>query len=99
MEPACRRDRRDEPAVAGTDCIGAAGDAEEMVGNGENRIDSHTAQQVADQTAYTAVPERREHGERVRGDRQAEGQDARALVAHRADRCDENRGNPAEKKE
>ena len=24
MEPTCRRDRRDEPAVAGTDCIGAA---------------------------------------------------------------------------
>ena len=76
MEPACRRDRRDEPAIAGTDCIGAAGDAEEMVGDGENRIDTHTAQQVADQSAYTAVPERRKYGERVCGDRQAEGQNA-----------------------
>lgn len=60
----------------GTDCIGAAGDAEEMVGDGENRIDTHTAQQVADQSAYTAVPERRKYGERVCGDRQAEGQNA-----------------------
>ena len=63
-------------AIAGTDCIGAAGDAEEMVGDGENRIDTHTAQQVADQSAYTAVPERRKYGERVCGDRQAEGQNA-----------------------